>query len=160
MNIRDRRLPAHRWLVWLMVLTGVALPWSVGAAVKVYLDSQGMPTWPWSAFLSPFQLPFLLAATAWISLPFFVLAWAAFKLLPRDFAGLVTPASRAIFFAGGLLGSALGAARTFLGMFWVFNFWELLTPVWVQYLPHTLVGLGLGYLAGRLGTHGPPAARS
>ena len=160
MKTTGRPAPAHRWLVWLIVLTGVVLPWSVGAAVKVYLDSQGMPTWPWTAFLNPLQLPFLLPATAWISLPFFVLAGAAYKLLPRDFAGLVTPASRAIFFGGGLLGAAFGAARTFLEMFWVFHFEELLTPVWVQYLPHTLLGLGIGYLVGRLGIHGPPAAHS
>ena len=88
-------------LVWAIVLTGIALPWICGAGVKIYLDFSGMPTWPWSAFLSPFQLAFLLPATAWISLPFFVLAYAANKLLPVDFLGLVPPRSLLREFIGG-----------------------------------------------------------
>lgn len=147
-------------MVWAIVATGVLVPWLSGAGVKMYLDMIGAPTWPWSAFLSPLQLVFLLPATAWISLPFFILAYAAYKLLPREFAGLVTPQSRRLFFGGGLLLGAAGAVKVFVGMFWLFDFAELLMPVWIGYLPHLLVGLGLGYLAGRLAGHGPPAAHA
>ena len=147
-------------LVWAIVLTGIALPWICGAGVKIYLDFSGMPTWPWSAFLSPFQLAFLLPATAWISLPFFVLAYAAHKLLPVDFLGLVTPRSRSAFFIGGLLGGALGAIWVFVRMFWLFDFLELLMPQWLGYLPHMVAGLVLGYFAGRQLGHGPPATHA
>lgn len=147
-------------LVWAIVLTGIALPWAAGAAVKIYLDMQGSPTWPWSSFLNPLQLAFLLPATAWISLPFFVLAYAAYRLLPRTFAGLTTPTSRRLFFSGGLVGGAVGAVVVFVKMFWWFDFIELLMPVWIGYLPYMLVGLALGYLAGRLTAHGPPAAHA
>ena len=108
----------------------------------------------------PLQLIFLLPATAWISLPFFILAYAAYKLLPREFAGLATPQSRRLFFGGGLVLGTMGAIKVFVGMFWLFDFAELLMPVWIGYLPHLLVGLGLGYVAGRLAGHGPPAAHA
>lgn len=147
-------------LVWTIVLTGVALPWLCGAGVKLYLDSIGAPTWPWSAFMNPLQLVFLLPVTAWISLPFFVLAYAVHRLMPVEFLGLLTPRSRAAFFIGGLLGGVLGAIWVFVRMFWWFDFLELLAPQWLGYLPHMIVGLVLGSLAGRRPGHGPPAARA
>ena len=45
-------------------------------------------------------------------------------------------------------------------MFWWFDFLELLMPQWLGYLPHMLVGLILGYLAGRQLGHRPPAAHA
>ena len=160
MAIRSRERSAVPTLAWLIAGAGAVVPWLSGAAVKVFLDMMGQPTWPWSAFLNPWQLLFLLPITVWISLPFFVLAYAAYRLLPRDFAGLTTRRSRQLFFVGGLVLGVIGAAVVFVDMFWLFSFEELLLPVWAGYLPYMLAGLGIGYLAGRWACHGPPAAHA
>lgn len=160
MEVQDRNHPAVPPLAWIIAAAGAVVPWLSGAAVKVFLDMTGQPTWPWSAFLSPMQLVFLLPITLWISLPFFVLAYAAYRLLPREFAGLATRRSRQLFFLGGLVLGVVGAATVFIDMFWLFSFEELLLPVFVRYLPFMLAGLGIGYVAGRWASHGPPAAHA
>lgn len=139
------------WLVWVIVVAGVLVPWLSAAGVKIYLDKMGQPTWPWSTFELPIAIG--LGATLYHSLPFLFLAFAAYKLLPRVFAGLVTLRSRQIFFGGGLVVGLIGAVIVFTRMFWVFEYGELLTPAYLAYLPYMLVGLGIGYVAGRWTIH-------
>ncbi|MDT8342296.1 MAG: hypothetical protein RQ751_12350 [Longimicrobiales bacterium] len=61
-----------------LAAAGVALPWLTGLGVKLYLDSRGLPTLPFSAFLGPVTTPFYLGASAvaW-AYPFLFLAVVA-----------------------------------------------------------------------------------
>ena len=136
-------------LAWVIVAVGSAVPWLEGAWIKLVLDVQGLPTWPWSAFLSPQKLISLVPITVWLSLPFFVLAYAAYRLLPQAFAGLETRRARQIFFVAGLVMGVIGQLYVFGPIFDSFEFSKLLTPMWLGYVPHMLVGLGVGYVVGR-----------
>lgn len=92
MSERDRRL--SRFLFWLILGGGLLLPWGTGLWVKLDLQAQGAPTWPWAFFLNPAILGVELLVTAYWGLPFIGLAMMSrygmekplpfFNLLPLE----------------------------------------------------------------------------
>lgn len=39
-----------------MLAISLLLPWATGAAVKIYLDARGLPTYPWVYYVKPWTL--------------------------------------------------------------------------------------------------------
>ena len=42
-----------RVALWGLLAVALALPWGTGAAVKIYLDAHGQPTYAWINYLNP-----------------------------------------------------------------------------------------------------------
>lgn len=138
-----------RTLIWATVAVGLLLPWATGVGVKLYLQAQGKPTFPWSYFFGP-VLVLELSATAVFALPFVVLALAGCAVLQGRIASLrdVDAWETRAVLLGGLLGGVVGALWTFVRVFFVFDPMVLLVS-WIvatYYLPHLCAGLvaGLG----------------
>jgi hypothetical protein len=136
----------RRWrLAAIFAATGVFLPWLVGLAVKLYLDSRGRPTLPVSDFLDPQVIPVLLIQTlALWAFPFLVLGSAV--VVPWRLGFAEDPAARAstlpiwLAYAGGVLADVV----LFIGVFWEFDALMLIVPLGLFLLPP----MALGYLLG------------
>jgi hypothetical protein len=138
-----------RQIFWVIIATGIMLPWIVGIAVKLYLSVLGRPTVPWSYFLNIGSLIFLIPVSIWWAFPYIGLAYLGRKLLSHSFLGLQSYAARVIFLLGGLLGGCVGTIIVFVGVFWEFDPLFVLVPFWIDYLPYMGAGLFVGFLIAR-----------
>ncbi|NTW83022.1 MAG: hypothetical protein HGB36_06600 [Chlorobiaceae bacterium] len=132
-----------------IIITGLLLPWFVGAGVKLYLSSIGKPTVPWAYFLSPGSILILTPFSIWFAISYIMLAYSGRQVLAKPFLGLRSCTGRTIFISGGLAGGIIGTVRTFIDVFWVFDFLYFLTPLWSLNIPYMLAGLLAGYAAGK-----------
>jgi hypothetical protein len=112
---------ADRALVWLTAGTGVLLPWATAAGVKLHLQAQGKPTWPWWTF-ARFAPVGLLLSAIYVA-PFYALAllaraWALGRI--RRLAP-ASPLQRHLVLLIALAGGAVGMVRVFVDVFWVFD---------------------------------------
>jgi len=106
---------------WFIIAYGLALPWIVGIGVKLYLQIQGKPTWPWSFFFQPHILLISILCTVWFASPYIGLAFLArFILSARSFfrTGYL---ERLIIILAGLLWGSVGSVKIFLAIFLPFD---------------------------------------
>lgn len=130
------RIPgrADRVIVWLAAGTGLLQPWATAAGVKLYLEMQGKPTWPWWTFAQFTPVGLLLSLV--YAAPFYALAllarhWALGRI--RWLAG-ASALQRRLVVLLTLAGGAAGMVRVFMDVFWGFD------PVVLVYLPLIVVG--------------------
>ena len=142
-----------RSVFWLIIATGIALPWVVGISVKLYLDAIGRPTLSLSDFLGAdnvhvviINLQLWILVSIWWAIPYIVLAFFARKRLPRPYGHLRTFRARRVFFLSGLVGGCVGTVITFVVVFWDFNAFYVLFPLWIFCIPTMAVGLFVGIL--------------
>jgi len=74
MTLAKRERTLSLYLFWVVLLVGLLLPWTVGFWVKLALESQGSPTWPWAFFLHPGVLLVEVLVSVYWALPFTGLA--------------------------------------------------------------------------------------
>jgi hypothetical protein len=148
------RMPSRidRAIVWLAAGTGLLLPWATAAGVKLYLEAQGKPTWPWWTFAQFTPVGLLLSAI--YAAPFYALAvlarqWALGKI---RWLARASPLQRRLVVLLTLAGGAVGMLRVFVDVFWVFDPVVLfyVPLIVVAYLPWMGGGLVLGVLAALL----------
>ena len=137
------------YIFWVIIAIGAILPWIVGIAVKLYLDTHGKPTLPWSYFIDFGTFIFLIPLSVWFAIPYIILAYVARNRLTKPFWGLESYGARLIFISGGLVGGCIGTVMIFINVFWEFNFLFFLIPIWIYYIPHMLGGLFVGFLVAK-----------
>jgi hypothetical protein len=141
--------PGTRWIFWSIVATGMVLPWAVGIGVKLYLDAQGLPTWPWRYFLDPARFVLEFTLTLVFASPFIALAFFARYLLSVQLWG-TRYWERLPVILCGLLGGAVGTVRTFLLVFVQFEPMNLFAPLPLLYVDDMLRGLVVGCIIAAL----------
>jgi hypothetical protein len=141
----------NKLIFWYIIIVGMVLPWIVGIIIKMYLDSQGKSTYPWSYFLNIDALVFLLPLTLWFAIPFILLAFLhRIFIQKKSFAKLNSYTSRLMVTVFSTLGGIIGVVITFTGVFWKFDMIYFFIPLWVFYLPTMVLGLFGGILAGQI----------
>lgn len=148
--------PSHRTVrlvVWAMLAVSLLLPWGTGAAVKIYLDALGQPTYPWVYYINPWTLAvFVVPSTLYWSSPLLALlaAWRFTARPERIFS--TTRCDRLIVLVGGFTLGAVGAVRLYVPLFWdIENSTVPAGRLPLLYLPWILVGLILGAMAVLIG---------
>lgn len=142
--------PSVKWIFWSITALGMALPWAVGAGVKLYLDAQGLPTWPWSFFLNPARFVLELTLTLFFASPFIALAFFARYLLSVALWRTRFWERLAVIVCA-LVGGVIGTVRTFLWVFMQFNPMNLFAPIPLLYLDDMLRGLVVGCVIAGIG---------
>jgi hypothetical protein len=142
--------PSVKWIFWSIVAAGMALPWAVGAGVKLYLDAQGLPTWSWWFFLNPARFVLEITLTLFFASPFIALAFLARYLLSVPLWGTRYWERLAVIVCA-LVGGVIGTVRTFLWVFVQFNPMNLIAPLPLLYLDDMLRGLVVGCVIAGLG---------
>ena len=144
----------NRIIIWLIVCLGIVLPWAIGIGVKLYLQSQGKPTWEWSYFFEPENIALELWATAWFAAPYLVLGVLALCIIVGRIPLLdrLTDWERRVIVLASLVWGTVGSVRVFLGMFRSFDpVVFLFAPVFfVQYLDDMAIGLAGGIVIAAL----------
>ncbi|MGD2154988.1 MAG: hypothetical protein PVG79_17115 [Gemmatimonadales bacterium] len=142
----DRR--AWRVVSWTLLLVALALPWGTGAAVKIYLDLQGMPTYPWVYFINPWTLAvYVIPSSVYWSSPLLALTGLWWLTAGRERLLGTTRMDRLIVMPGGFVAGAVGAARLYVPLFW--DIQSSTVPAGrlpLLYLPYLLAGAALGAL--------------
>ncbi len=136
-------------MAWKITTTGLITPWVIGSVVKLYLESIGKVTLPWSYFLNPKALTMFIPATIWWGLPFILLAFMSRYLLKKDLLGIHSNRGKFLLLMGTLIGAFIGAAKIFISVFWLFDAVIILVPVWTLYFSFLLTGLAIGWLLAR-----------
>ena len=143
-----RPVTLNKVIIWLIVFVGIACPWAIGVGVKLYLQSQSTPTWPWSYFFNPAIMVLELWATLWFAAPFLGLAALGRLILlgRRPLLERFTDWERRMVVFAGLGWGAVGSVRVFLGLFWeldpiVFMFAFLVS---LDYVDDIVIGLCAG----------------
>jgi hypothetical protein len=144
-------------LAWAALLLSMLLPWSIAVGVKLYLDSQGKPTWDWLYFAHPTLILYELWATLWFALPGIGVALLCYLLFTNRFAfsrRLGAGEKSAIALASLLVG-AIGSIPTFISVFMEFHPIVLMLPffVMIPYVGYYALGLVAGIVMA-LGSYG------
>jgi hypothetical protein len=142
--------PYYRYMLLTMIVFGMIIPVSTGIAVKLYLDSAGEPTLPWSYFLNIPGLILLLPLSVWWSIPFLILVYAARNIRTRPFWGLKTYKARLIFISCVFAGGGLVWIGIFVSVFAQFDPLILFVPLWFVFLPHLVAGLLICYVIAKV----------
>jgi len=132
----------ERKIFWSITGFGLALPWIIGTGVKLYLEIQGKPTWPWAFFFQPHILIMSLICTVWFSTPYIGLAFLARFILSRQSFFRTGYLERLIIILGGFLCGSVAAVKIFLEVFIVFDpmiFLAVSLPAF--YATYMLIGL-------------------
>ena len=116
------------------------LPWVVGAVAKLYLQSAGKPTLPWSYFLEPSKLIGDLLLSGAFALPFILYAAAAWWILAAPHLGLDDDERRWLVIPG----FALGVVAYIWNSWIVFLVYEPL----LFFVPYYAAGIALGFVLG------------
>lgn len=135
-----------RFVFWAMLAVSLLLPWGTGAAVKLYLDAQGVPTYAWIYYVNPWTVAvFVIPSSLYWSSPLLALL-AAWRLTARtDRLLATTRVDRLIIVVGGFILGAVGAVRLYIPLFWdIENSTIPAGRLPLLYLPWILVGLILG----------------
>ncbi|UCC74641.1 MAG: hypothetical protein JSV86_08865 [Gemmatimonadota bacterium] len=142
----DRR--GARIVCWALLVVALALPWGTGAVVKIYLDLQGMPTYPWVYFVNPWTLVvYIIPSSIYWSSPLLALtALWQFTAGRERLLGLRRGQWLPIVLGGFVVGAA-GAVRLYVPLFWdIQNSTVPAGRLPLLYLPYLLVGAALGGL--------------
>lgn len=129
-------------IFWSIIGFGLALPWIIGTGVKLYLQIQGKPTWPWAFFFQPHILIMSLICTVWFATPYIGLAFLARFILSRQSFFRTGYSERLIIILGGFLCGSVAAVKIFLEVFIVFDpmiFLAVSLPA--SYATYMLIGL-------------------
>jgi len=135
-----------RYMLLATLVFGMVIPVSTGIFVKLYLDSLGEPTIPWSYFANIFTLIMLIPLSVWWSIPYLMLVYAARNIRTKPIWGLKTYKSRLIFISSGFVGGGLGSIGIFVNIFVHFDPLIFFVPIWLYYMPHLVAGLLVGYV--------------
>jgi hypothetical protein len=150
----DRKLavPARRQrqVFWGIVLIGAALPWIVGAGEKLYLDVHGKATFPWSYFVGPWTLVWIVPVSAWFALAYLGLAYVARRVMSGPFWRLTSVPARMLFLLGSFVGGCVGTVWTFISVFREFDPLFVMLPLWAYDVPFMAGGAAVGYVAARI----------
>jgi hypothetical protein len=160
-----RRIPSRvdRVIVAAMPVTGLLLLWVVAAGVKLHLQAQGRPTWPWSAFAT--YAVFGLFASAIAAAPLTALAVFYRSWIVGGVTSLsgASPLQRRLVVLSGFAGCVAGMVRVFVDVFWEFDPVAVffIAEIVAMFLPWMAGGLVVGALlaaiAGLLAGSGPSA---
>jgi len=129
-------------IFWCITAFGLALPWIIGTGVKLYLEIQGKPTWPWAFFFQPHILIVSLICTVWFATPYIGLALLAWFILSKRSFFRTGYSERLIIILGGFLCGSVAAVKIFLSVFWEFDpiiFLAVSLPA--SYAAYMLIGL-------------------
>jgi hypothetical protein len=124
----------------------LALPWGTGAAVKVYMDLNGLATYPWHYYVNPWTFAvYIVPSSIYWSSPLLaaLLSWRL-AARPERLLGTTRRDRRIIIIAGFLLGTP-EAARLFALLFRDID--NPAVPAGrlpLMYLPYVVAGLLLG----------------
>ncbi len=142
----DRR--RARTISWALLIGALVLPWGTGAAVKIYLDLQGMPTYPWIYFINPWTLAvYVIPSSIYWSSPLLALTALWQFTAGRDRLLGLTRGQRLLIMLGGFVLGAVGAVRLYVPLFWdIQNSTVPAGRLPLLYLPYLLVGAALGGL--------------
>lgn len=136
------------FLIWLIVLMGVLLPWLVGVSTKISLDLRGQPTWDWLYFLHPGRLLMGLWATFWLALPSLVLALLGRALFSNQWklASALSRVEKWLLISTCAVWGAVASVKIFIEMFEDFDPVSLLVPFFwtVLYADDYVYGLLIG----------------
>lgn len=145
----DRR--ASRIVSWTLLLVALALPWGTGAAVKMHLDLEGMPTFPWINFINPWTLAvYVIPSSIYWSSPLLALTVLWWLTAGRERLLGMTRGERLIIVLGGFVAGAVSAVRLYVPLFWdIENSTIPAGRLPLLYLPSLLVGAALGGLWAR-----------
>jgi len=135
-----------RYMLLATLVFGMVIPVSTGIFVKLYLDSLGEPTIPWSYFVNIPTLIMLIPLSVWWSIPYLMLVYAARNIRTTPIWGLKTYKSRLIFISSGFAGGCLGSVGTFVSVFFHYDPLIVFVPIWLYYMPHLVAGLLIGYV--------------
>ncbi len=128
---RERNL--SNFLFWVILLVGLLLPWCVGAWVKLFLEVQGKPTWPWGFFLHPEILLVEIFASVYWALPFTGLALLSRYGLEKQLSLLnLNPMERLLCISLSFLVGVYHATLLFKDLFWKFHPIAFLYPWFVR----------------------------
>jgi len=131
---------------WTLLAVSLLLPWGTGAAVKIYLDALGQPTYPWVYYANPWTLAvFIIPSSIFWSSPLLALL-AVWRLTARsDRLFATTLADRTIAALGGFLVGAFGAIQLYVPLFRdIENSPIPVGRLPLLYVPWVLTGLILG----------------
>jgi hypothetical protein len=129
-------------IFWCITAFGLALPWIIGTGVKLYLEIQSKPTWPWAFFFQPHIFIMSLICTVWFATPYIGLALLAWFILSRRSFFRTGYLERLIIILGGFLCGSVAAVKIFLSVFWEFDpiiFLAVSLPA--SYATYMLIGL-------------------
>ncbi len=134
---------------WGLLAAALALPWGTGAAVKIYLDAHGLPTYAWINYINPWTLAlFVIPSSIYWSSPRLALAALWWYSVRRDRLWGTTPGDRLIIALGGFLVGGVGAVRLYIPLFWdVANSTVPAGRLPRLYLPWVLAGMAVGFAA-------------
>ncbi len=155
MSLRERLGRPSKWLkriprrvdrviVVTMVGTGLLLPWAVALAIKLYLDSLGRPTVPWSdiaayaIFFGPLGTPIAAAP-----LIFLAVKYGDWTIGELAWFTRATPLQGRLVVLSGFAGCVAGMVYAFIQVFWEFDAMVL----W--FIPEVVIGV-LPWMAGGL----------
>ena len=136
----------HRYMALSILVFGMVIPVSTGIVVKLFLQSVGEPTIPWSYFANLPTLIMLMPLSVWWSIPYLMLVYTARDIRTKAIWGLQTYKSRLIFMACGFIGGALGTIGMFVNIFVYFDPLIVFVPIWLYFLPYIVAGLLVGYV--------------
>jgi hypothetical protein len=134
-----------RYMLLALLVFGIVIPVSSGVFVKLFLDSLGEPTIPWSYFANVATLILLIPLSAWWSLPYLMLVYAARNIRTKPLWGLKTYTARLVFIASGFVGGGLGTIGIFVNIFVEYDPLILFVPIWLYFMPFIVAGLLIGY---------------
>jgi hypothetical protein len=139
----------YRFLFRGMIASGMVLPWLVGIGVHLYLSAHGKPTLPWSYFINIGSILIFIPFTLSFALSYIMLAYVGRIVLSKPILGLESSAATMAFILGGFAGGVIGTLRTFIDVFWEFDFLYFLAPLWALNIPYMLAGCIAGLLIGK-----------
>jgi hypothetical protein len=139
-----------RSLSWLVVLLGMALPWTVAVTLKLLFQLLGRPTVPWSMFYAFYSIEYELILTLLFSVPFFLFVVIGRAATRRPPHGKISRSAR-IVLLGTLSVGTLGTIINFVLIFWEFDedvfFPAIAFLIMLFQCFCFLVGLACGYVA-------------
>jgi hypothetical protein len=132
MALSRREQEISKGFFWVILLSGLLLPWGVGLWVKLTLQSQGSPTWPWVFFLHPGILLVEILVSAYWALPFTGLALLSRYGLERRLPFFnLAPMERLVCVALSFIVGVFKAIPLFKALFWKFHPISFLYPWFV-----------------------------
>jgi hypothetical protein len=134
-----------RYMLLAILVFGVVIPVSSGISVKLFLDSLGEPTIPWSYFANFATLILLIPLSVWWSIPYLMLVYAARNIRTKPIWGLKTYKTRLVFIASGFVVGGNGSIGIFVNIFLEYDPLIVFVPIWLYFMPHIVAGLLVGY---------------
>lgn len=136
----------ERAIIGGLLIAALLLPWGTGAAVKIYLDSQGLPTYPWIAYINPWTLAvYVIPTTLYWSSPLLALA-LLWPIATRPYRLWGSSArDRAAIVLGGYMLGAVGAVRLYVPLFRDIEHSTVSAArLPLSYLPYVALGMAVG----------------